>query len=186
MKELNLKDGYDTIENLFEDFCSKNEARWYLDYLVHFSRECDTVLEYGTWQGQSLCAFMLGGAKRIVTCDMDISRIDSELFHGLAEKNGIEISIKEKNSFDEDRPIENPDLLFLDTRHTYDHVLKELQLHGNAAKKYIGVHDTNYPPMADNSKKVREAVKRFMDDNWKIAAADERYTGIIVLERIGV
>lgn len=75
--------------------------------------------------------------------------------------------------------IEETDLLFIDTEHTYEQLSAELKLHGNKARKYLTFHDTTLPPL-------RKAIKEFMDENphWIVKEDHQNNNGFMVLKRI--
>lgn len=173
------------VENsreLLDYFESNNEAKWYTDTLIELGEECDSVLEYGTWQGQSLAAFMCANVPYIVSVDTDTSKVDKKLFERLANDQHITVRILNGNSLEKIH-VPYPDLLFLDTKHTYEHVKKELSIHGPYGGKYIVIHDTNYPK--DKDQKVRHAVEEFVaeNDKWSIYKDIEECTGMIVLKK---
>jgi GT2 family glycosyltransferase len=87
--------------------------------------------------------------------------------------------------------IEETDLLFIDTLHTYKQLSQELTLHGNKARKYILIHDTNTWGSKDevetDSEKKGEliAIEDFLTQNphWKIVERIEESNGLMILER---
>jgi hypothetical protein len=75
--------------------------------------------------------------------------------------------------------IENTDLLFIDTDHTYDQCSKELQMHAHKVRKYLIFHDTNLV------KDLNRAISEFIEANkeWKIKEVLTNNNGLTVLER---
>lgn len=75
--------------------------------------------------------------------------------------------------------IEETDLLFIDTLHTYKQLSQELKLHGNKSKKYIILHDTV------TFKDLDQAINEFIEENsqWKLLVKYYNNNGLTILER---
>ena len=71
------------------------------------------------------------------------------------------------------------DLLYIDTKHYYSHLIKELALHGDKAKKYIVFHDTVMGKNLD--KAVREYVQT--TKKWDILTDCKKDVGFMTIER---
>jgi hypothetical protein len=100
--------------------------------------------------------------------------------------------------------IESTDLLFIDTLHTYNQLIKELELHSEKALKYIILHDTttfgdvdekvynHASPLIINESKSKQglwtAVLDFLEtEKGKIWEVCERFTnnnGLTILKRV--
>ena len=84
--------------------------------------------------------------------------------------------------------IEETDMLFIDSLHTYDQLKKELGLHGNKAKKYLVFHDTfTYGLKGEIAGTVGllPAIIEFIIENpcWFFKIHKINNNGLIVLER---
>jgi hypothetical protein len=90
------------------------------------------------------------------------------------------------SSFDFDL-IEEADLLFVDSHHTYETVSKELSLHGHKIKKYIMFHDTvAYGEIGeDGGVGILKAIHEFLEANpeWKIVHQVDYNNGFMIIER---
>ena len=81
------------------------------------------------------------------------------------------------------------DMLFIDTDHTYNQLIQELELHCNNVRKYIGMHDTTSYAHSDNNRSNRglmDAVNDFLSKHseWHICYKVDYNNGLTILERI--
>jgi hypothetical protein len=84
--------------------------------------------------------------------------------------------------------IEETDMLFVDTLHTYGQVKGELERHGNQARKYIVFHDTvSFGLVGEDYRKpgINLAIQEFMRDNphWVLFEHYENNNGLTILAR---
>jgi hypothetical protein len=88
-----------------------------------------------------------------------------------------------------DITIEETDLLFIDTYHTYSQLTQELRLHGNKARKYIAFHDTYTFGLrgedGTDNQGLLSAVIEFIIANphWRLKIYKTNNNGFTVLER---
>lgn len=179
-----LQEIYDVMRAEYKD--AHGDPIWYVDVLKEYTKDADSVCEFGVWNGFSSIVFALNGVKDITSCDIDFSRCNIDLIKSLAKEQGIDIKFVEENSTGGKNHFE-ADFIFFDTMHTYDHVKKELEHRADDAKKFFAVHDTNYPPPRKNpTKLVRDAVLEFIDssDNWELELEKTDSTGIMVAKRV--
>ena len=75
--------------------------------------------------------------------------------------------------------IEQTDLLFIDTDHTYEQCSKELKMHGHKVNKYLMFHDTTL------CVELNKAISEFIEatKEWKIKEVLTNNNGLTVLER---
>ena len=87
-----------------------------------------------------------------------------EQFEQYAKENDIDFTLVEESTLDVE--IEETDLLFIDTEHTYSQLLNELTLHGDKARKYIVLHDTaTFPALKDAINKYIETISAIMKES---------------------
>ena len=84
--------------------------------------------------------------------------------------------------------IEETDLLFIDTYHTYGQLSKELELHGNKSRRYLIFHDTvTFGERGEDHKKpgIIKAIDEFLWENkhWSVRESFINNNGLVVLER---
>jgi hypothetical protein len=97
-----------------------------------------------------------------------------------------------------DVKIEPTDFLFIDTFHTASQLKRELELHADKAKKFIGFHDTHtfwetgeqpYEGMGgkgvDCGKGLRYALEPFLKEHpeWTVAYKTDRNNGLTIIQR---
>lgn len=70
-------------------------------------------------------------------------------------------------------------MLLIDSRHTYQHCKKELQVHHKSVKKYIVFHDT--AAKLDLKRAVDEFLKKH--DEWELIESYEKNVGYTVIGR---
>ena len=154
--------------------------------LYELAKECDTAVEMGVRTGVSTRAF-LNTSVKLLSFDVVLNPEVTKLFE-LARQKGKNAQYIQADVLDIE--IEETDLLFIDTLHTYDQLKKELKLHGNQAKKYIVFHDTytfglKGETQIDN-KGLLSAIIEFMIKNphWKFHKYTVNNNGFTVLKRI--
>ncbi len=148
----------------------------HLETMKQYGSQVDSIVEFGVRGGNSTSAWLLSGAKKL-TC-YDINKCETEMFAKWAKENGIgfEFIVGDSRVVE----IEECDLLFIDTHHTYEQLTAELDRHGNKAGKYIICHDTVYD--AGCLTAIEDYIKR--NSHWSIREHFENNNGLTVLERI--
>lgn len=155
-----------------------------LHVLYKLAKECKTVVEMGVRTGVSTRAFLNTDAELLsfdTVLDKEVQRLFIE-----AEKQGKKVKYIQANVLNIE--IDEMDLLFIDTLHTYAQLKEELGLHGNKARKYLVFHDTyTYGLRGEqNDKKgLLTAIIEFMmvNPHWKFKVHNINNNGITVLER---
>jgi hypothetical protein len=135
---------------------SRDSINWvapYMKTLRKYGRQCEHITEFGVNQVNSTYAFLASKPKKLVSVDIDLNRRPSQYvpaFKGvnlwlewakvLAEREGVIFQPIEADDASID--IETTDLLFIDSKHSENHLRKELNRHKNKVRKYIIFHDT--------------------------------------------
>lgn len=112
----------------------------HLPVLEYYASLCDHVTEFGVRDGSSTVALISGCPGEVVSYDIEHTPIVDKL-----KKMFLPCRSWTFHRADTGNPnlhIAETDLLFIDTLHTYDHVSKELALHGRKARKFLVFHDT--------------------------------------------
>lgn len=154
--------------------------------LYDLAKECRTVVEMGVRTGVSTRAFLNTDVK-LLSFDFELDQKVQKLFN-YAKNQGKDVQYIENNVLDIE--VDDCDLLFIDTLHTYDQLKQELNLHGNKAKKYIVFHDTYTFGLKDeigNGKKgLMTAIIEFMIDNpnWIFYIHKTNNNGLTVLKHV--
>ncbi len=147
------------------------------DFYTNIARDCDHILELGVFTGLTTTAFMLAQPKSLISVDTT-----DQYFHiqddlkAAAVAAGIAFEFRMLD--DLTMPPVPCDLLFIDTTHTYDQTLSELNRFGQFARKKIVLHDMNVAG-------VYQAVFQWLWDNknFHITYHDSMGCGAVVLER---
>jgi hypothetical protein len=157
----------------------------HLDTLTEYAKKCDHITEFGFRFGASFCALLLGAPKKLITYDIHIPKAAMGLFQDL--KPSTEMEFHEKSTLEVE--IEETDLLFIDTLHTYEQLRKELEMHGHKTRKYLAFHDTvTFGRKGEDGKThgLMDAIEEFLDANphWAVEKHYENNNGLTILKRI--
>lgn len=164
----------------------------HVETLYELALECDHVTEMGVRQGKSTRAFLHASPKKLISYDLVKEDSVTELFTK-AKENGADYSYEEADT--ENLTIEETDLLFIDTSHTYKQLQIELDLHGSKSRKYIILHDTvtyggtdepgqRYSGQGEKSG-LTPAIDEFIEENphWEVFINKTNNNGLTVLKR---
>ena len=193
----------ETIKLKFDHFSAiRSDINEHLPTLRDLAKECEHVTEMGVRDVVSTWAFLLGlsdnSKKKKVLRSYDIHKsVNIELALNEAKANNIDMTFTEVDVLKTE--IEETDLLFIDTLHTYTQLKNELKLHASKAKKYIVFHDIvtygrNPEPASwqtpeimknyvQNDKGILFAIEEFLKENfeWDIKTVYENNNGLLVL-----
>ena len=155
--------------------------------LRKFASQCERIIEFGVYDCTSTWALLAGGPKWMRSYDIARRAEVSEVEQATAAA-GIEFQFILASSLEVS--IEETDLLFIDSLHTYAQMKAELALHAGKVRKFILAHDTTTFGDVDQFWKgpgLWPAIREFLDHNpeWQLR---ERYThchGLTVLARHG-
>jgi hypothetical protein len=113
--------------------------------LRSYATGCEWIAELGTECGWSTSAWLAARPRRVDCYDIK-RQPEVATLEEVAAAEGIQFTFHLEDS----RTCElgTPDLLFIDTDHTYDQLRAELAAHGDAARRYLIFHDTEtFPEM---------------------------------------
>ena len=162
----------------------------HLPTLKQYASECDVVMELGVRTGNSTFALLSGLPKKMRSFDIG-PFCNKIICKDLAEANGIDWQFIQENVLTTDK-IEECDLLFIDTLHSYFQLKKELELHGNKSRKYIVLHDTvtfgkrdEVTPAGQPNLGLLPAIFEFLDNNkhWAVHKIYDNNNGLMILKR---
>jgi hypothetical protein len=172
----------------------------HLPTLLKYSKECKHITEMGVRGGVSSWAFLYSNPHKMVSYDI-ATNLSVENIINIANESNMNFHFILKDVLTVE--IENTDLLFIDTWHTYNQLTSELQLHSNYVNKYIILHDTVSFGLIDESlydfvsnivkhtTKEKEGLINAVQDflitekgsNWMIHEVHENNNGLTVLKR---
>lgn len=156
-----------------------------LHILHELAKQCDTVVELGVRTGVSTRAF-LNSNVQLMSFDIVLDSTVAKLFE-IAKEQGKSVDYIQADVLN--IKLGEMDMLFIDTLHNYEQLSKELELHGNKAKKFIAFHDTNTFGLKDetktNGKGLLPAIIEFVIKNphWVFKIFKTNNNGMTVLER---
>ncbi len=165
---------------MYKQLCNTaSDINEHLPVLAELAKECDSITEMGVRYCVSTWAFIEGNPKKL-TC-IDIKHPSEYAPQGGKESFDKVVSICKEKSIDFnfiqastlDIEIDEVDLLFVDTLHTYDQLSQELKLHASKVKKYIVLHDTTSCP------ELWQAVEELKE--WKVKDKYTNNNGLTVL-----
>jgi hypothetical protein len=181
----------------------------HIPLLKKLSSECSTVVEIGLRSVVSTWGLLEGlaesSSKKKTYVGIDLCapiQAKLDMAKCLAENNKIEFNFIEENSMYAE--IDQTDLLFIDSLHTYAHLTYELERYSGRVTKYIAMHDTSapwgdmddslyygnyseYPKYIDKTKRgLWPAVVDFLarHPEWKLEARHENCHGFTILKRV--
>lgn len=194
-------------ETLTKYIRTVNDISDHLLTMQQLAMDCDHVTEVGVREGCSIWAWLAGRPK--VLRGYDQNPLPLQTFLELtrqAKELGVDFAFYHASILTVE--IEETDLLFIDTLHTYKQLSMELHLHADKARKYIVLHDTEIfgymdgtvggegapPPeleafynALDDKLGLRPAMDEFLAINphWTIEAHYPSNYGLTVLRRSG-
>lgn len=180
----------DIIEQVYLNKCAApSDINEHLPTLKKYAEECDTIIEMGVRWVVSTWALLAGRPKAMTSIDIDSPnkyKVPIEKLEEIAVSAGINYQFVQADTTKIE--IEECDFLFIDTWHVYEQLKKELELHGNKAKKYLGFHDTTTFGMTGETAGhggLQPAIDEFLEDNphWKVKEVFTNNNGLTILER---
>jgi hypothetical protein len=124
--------------------------------MLKYGKQCEHITEMGVRNVVSTWGWIGSNPKKLICYDIRRSNEVQDAIDTAADL-GLDFTFHEADT--RIIEIEETDLLFIDTEHTYDQMQKELELHGNKARKFIIFHDTAY------CHEMNVAIKEFMEAN---------------------
>lgn len=182
-----MKQVYNKLISLAE---LQSDIREHLFTLFGYSIGNNHITEMGVRDVVSTWSFLAAKPKKLVCIDIYYSPNIEEV-KVLAEQNNVELEYIMQDSIEPGYEIEQTDILFIDTFHTYPQLKQELFQHSHKVNNYIILHDTttfgyknesNYPSYPRG---LRAAVSEFLEQkqNWKLVNIYENCNGLAVLQR---
>ena len=127
---------------------------------------CNSYTEMGVNQGATLATALLTGVKKVRAYDIKLDAYNpaKQHFDKFVIDTSIDYEILEVSTLECN--IEKTDLLYIDTVHIAEHLIKELARHADNAKKII-FHDTE---ISQGRVKLSNVVKAFVvkNNSWEI------------------
>lgn len=177
---------FQNILNLYDVLCKKpSDINEHLPTLKRYGETVDHITEFGVRTGRSTAAFLSANPVKMYSYDITSRKFNYQMYKSLIDKN-TDFVFKECDVLK--IKIEETDLLFIDTLHTYTQLNQELLLHGNKSRKYIIFHDTEtFGEVGIDNKEpgLLKAIYEFIDKNpqWIIEETFTNNNGLSILRR---
>ena len=177
------------LAGIFKMACGdvQSDINEHLPTLLKYGRMVDHITELGVRGGCSTLAWWYAEPKTLRCYD-------------IADCNAHDVLMREVKGADEfdykfiqadvlGIEIEETDLLFIDTYHTYTQLSKELFLHGNKSRRYLIFHDTATFGLRGEDYKtpgIMAAIYEFILKNphWLIGEVFTNNNDLLVLQKV--
>ena len=175
------------IQRLFEYASAfPSDVNEHLVFLRDISLQCNHITELGVRNMISTWAFLEGlrkheGGKLVSVDTINPEGISPRVVEKNAKNEGVDFHFIIGDSHKIE--LEPTDFLFIDTIHTDKHLRKELELHANKVKKFIGFHDTE-----SCKKELAPVIKDFLKNNvggWELFYYVQFNNGLTVIKKNG-
>jgi hypothetical protein len=154
----------------------------HLPVLYELARGCKRVTELGTRTGVSTLAFLQAQPEKLVCYDL-VRLPEVDQLAALAGRT--EFVFRQEDVLQAE--IEETDLLFIDTLHSYDQLREELRRHAGKARRYVVLHDTTTfgeEGELEGQRGLWPAVEEFLaEGTFVLSRRYENNNGLAVLER---
>jgi group I intron endonuclease len=187
-----------SINEVYNQLCNTpSDIYQLLPFIKKYAEQSKHITEMGTRGVVSTYAFLEGKPDKLISYDIQYHP-NVEECKELCQKEGLnwEFVIADVLKIE----IEETDFLFIDTFHTASQLEKELALHSDKVRKFIGFHDTDtfwetgeapYEELGDHTglscgRGLKYALEPFLVNNpqWKVAFKTAINNGLTIIERI--
>ncbi len=189
-----------TIEELYNEYALNQPApdkqgvprgmQHLMPILRGYSSKCDHVTEFGVRRGRSTIALLAGGARRQISYDKEITD-RARRIEAAAVREGRDFRLVQGHTLRIE--IEPTEFLFIDDRHTRNHLSKELEFHADKASRYLAFHDVVLFGFRDQFKNASDppprglipAIMEFMSEHpeWRVDRWVHGGEGLLILKR---
>ena len=168
-----VKIHYINERNIHRDTLDKSDISFHLPLLKFLAHQCEYIVEFGVREANSSIALLSGHPKQLLSVDIN----PTPMYDMLSQYPNWKFI--QKSSTDPSLYISYPDMLFIDSLHTYEHCSEELRMHAHNVQKWIVFHDTQSCP------EVNLAVQEFLDKNpeWKEVYFTPTNHGLTIIQR---
>lgn len=170
----------------------------HLPTLYRYGRKCSHITEFGIRGGASTYAFMEAKPEKVIGYDILWWEEMRDLLKYSIGKTDLQFQIK--STLSPGLQIEQTDLLFIDTLHTYNQLKQELEQHHSKVNKYIIFHDVVTFGLKDeelyahadkkhlkkeNKQGLMPAILDFIleNDEWNLEEYYYNNNGLLILEK---
>ena len=176
------------LDNIFERVCqdTRSDINEHLPTLLKYGKSVDHITEFGVRGGCSTLAWWHAAPESLRCYDIAPCEVHDFLMLHVPNSDKFDYKFFRANVLEIE--IEETDLLFIDTYHTYDQLSKELELHGNKSRQYLIFHDTvTFGDRGEDGNRpgIMVAVHDFVLENphWSFEKVFTNNNGLLVLKR---
>jgi hypothetical protein len=177
------------IADIFKMACEdiRSDINEHLPTLLKYGRLVDHITEFGVRGGCSTVAWWYAHPKTLRCYDIARCNAHDVLMSEAEGAAGFDYRFIQADVLGIE--IEETDLLFIDTYHTYIQLSRELDLHANKVRKYLIFHDTVTFGLRGEDHRtpgIVAAIDEFMlwNPHWVIKEVFTNNNGLFVLKRI--
>jgi len=169
------------IEIRYNYLCERaSDINEHLSTLVMYGKQVDHITEFGVRSGVSTVAFLHACPEQLISYDINLCSIAVPKEYGFKFIQADVLNIE----------IEETELLFIDTYHTYEQLSQELSLHGDKSRFYLIFHDTEtFGTCGEDGSLpgLMVAIREFMFLHpwWTLARQYKNNNGLTILKRRG-
>lgn len=162
-----LKDGYELA------YFTKSDINEHLPVLNYYALKCNHITECGVREVVSSYAFAMGlknkHPNKLVLVDLvGNHRINNFMVE--CRNEGVNVIFHEQS--DLTCPLENTDMLFLDTLHVYGQLKRELARWHGYVRRYIIMHDTTIDEWQSEVVRSKEFSLKSLRNELNMSAED--------------
>jgi len=196
-------------QRYYEKATVPSDINEHIPTLLRYGKECNHITECGVRSVVSSYAFALALKDRqpnkLVQVDLEWHP-NLDMFKKECDREGVQVVFYKQS--DLECPMEQTDLLFIDTWHVYGHLKRELTRWNSSVSKYIVLHDTTVDewegesirmrmnvqqqsessgyPIEEITKGLWPAVEEFLEEHpeWTIKERFTNNNGLTILQRI--
>lgn len=175
-----------TLAHYLRECATPSDIWEHLPTLKAYGEKCQHITEFSVRTVVSTWAFMAAKPKVLRSYDIEYHR-NIEQVRRCALSDGIDFAFCQQDVHDSRFSIEETDLLFVDTLHTYAALSTELALHARNVTKYLIFHDTTtfgeINEFEDQGPGLLPAIDEFLrsDPRWSRHKVFENNNGLTIL-----
>ena len=175
------------IENKYQELCNTpSDINEHLPVLRRYAEECKHITEMGVRGIVSTYAFLVAQPYTLISYDIKncdwkpLQKAAREAYY--TDFRFIQADVLKIE-------IEPTEILFIDTLHNYEQLIRELKLHASKVSKYLVFHDTTtYAYVGESYDGVPRvglwpAIEEFLEENpeWSIKERFTNNNGLTIL-----
>ena len=175
------------LAGTFKMVCEmETDINEHIPTLCAYGKKVDHITEFGVRRGRSTVAWQYANPKTLISYDIKHCDINEKLMAETPEADRPDFRFIRADVLEIE--IEETDLIFFDTFHSYTQLHQELKLHGNKARKYLIFHDlVSYGLVGEDGKSpgIGAALDEFLlaNSHWVGEAMYTNNNGLAILKR---